>query len=72
MRGRLPNMFRQHRSDPDQTTTESLRDRLDAFASSGRAVPQRDERPVRGRLAASASLGLRSRLAQPALSTPRA
>ena len=71
MRGSVPDMFRHHRNDPDPTTADNLRDRLDAFATSGRERPARDERPVRGRLAASASLGLRSRLNQPLLSTPR-
>jgi hypothetical protein len=64
-------MFRQHRNGPDLSATDSLRHRLDAFTSSGRETPDRDERPVRGRLAASAALGLRSRLAQPALATTR-
>jgi hypothetical protein len=64
-------MFRHHRNDPDPTVTDSLRHRLDALAVSRRAVPDCDARPVRGRLAASAALGLRSRLAQPALSTTR-
>jgi hypothetical protein len=64
-------MFRQHRNEPDPTATDSLRHRLDALTASGRETPDRDGRPVRGRLAASAALDLRSRLAQPALSTTR-
>jgi hypothetical protein len=71
MRGSVPDMFRHHRNDPDSTIVDNLRDRLDALAASGREASVRDGRPVRGRLAASASLGLRSRLAQPVLSTPR-
>jgi hypothetical protein len=71
MRGSVPDMFRHHRNDPDPTVTDSLRDRLDAIAAARREEPPRDERPVRRRLAASASLGLRTRLAQPLLSTTR-
>ena len=70
MRGSVPDMFRQHRNDPDPTAMDSLRDRLDAIAVARREALA-EERPVRGRLTASASLALRSRLAQPVLSTTR-
>jgi hypothetical protein len=65
-------MFRRHRSDPDPTTLATLRTRLDSIALARSAdTAAFDPRAVRGRLAASASVGLRDRLGRPGLATPR-
>ena len=68
----LADMFRRHRSDPDPTIAATLRTRLDSIALTTRAdTAAFDPRMVRGRLAGSASVGLRDRLGRPALATPR-
>jgi hypothetical protein len=65
-------MFNRHRTDPEPTAGAPARD-----ARHGTAVLDRTEGPafdravVRARLAASASGGLRDRLARPALATQR-
>jgi hypothetical protein len=65
-------MFNRHRTDPEQTTGGLARDRRHAVAVLDRTDPRAFERAaVRARLAASASIGLRDRLARPALSTTR-
>jgi hypothetical protein len=72
MRVSLADMFRRHRSDPDPTIAATLRSRLDSIALTTRAdAPAFDPRLVRGRLAGSASAGLRDRLGRPALSSSR-
>jgi hypothetical protein len=67
-------MFRRHRSDPEPTLGGPLHDRLDSLAVSTRTERSPANRSlVRRHLATSAwaSHGLRSRLGQPTLSTPR-
>jgi len=65
-------MFRRHRTDPDPTVAAAFRSRLDSMALTARAdAAAFDQRVVRGRLAGSASVGLRDRLGRPAPSNPR-
>jgi hypothetical protein len=65
-------MFRRHRTDPDPTVAATLRSRLDSIALTTRAdTAAFDPRLVRGRLAGSASVGLRDRLGRPTLASPR-
>jgi hypothetical protein len=72
MRGTVADMFRRHRSDPDPSFMATVRTRLDSLAVTTRAdTATYDARLVRGRLAASASVGLRDRLGRPALSNQR-
>ena len=61
-------MFTRHRIHPDPTSAADFRDRLDALAAMPRVYPlPPDPRRVRGRLAVSASGGLRRRLARPSV-----
>ena len=65
-------MFNRHRTDPDSTRRAPTRDDHHALALLTRNEAQAfDRAAVRARLAASASVGLRDRLARPALSTSR-
>jgi hypothetical protein len=65
-------MFNRHRTNPEPTTRAPARDRRHSVAVLDRTdVPAFDRAAVRARLAASASVGLRDRLARPALSTSR-
>jgi hypothetical protein len=67
-------MFRRHRNVPEPIFGATLRDRLESLSVTSRTEAATvDRRLVRGRLAASASAshGLRVRLRQPILSTPR-
>ena len=68
----LPDMFNRHRTSPDPTRRAPARDERGA----GVLLDRTDARAlaasaVRARLAASASVGLRERLARPALATQR-
>ena len=68
----LADMFRRHLTDPDRTPATALRDRLDTVAVAPSAETQASNAAmVRGRLAGSATIGLRDRLARQTLSTPR-
>jgi hypothetical protein len=72
MHGTFRDMFKRHRSDPDPTVVTALRDRLDSIALTARAESAAfDTGLVRGRLAGSATVGLRDRLGRQTLSTPR-
>jgi hypothetical protein len=72
MGGSLPDMFNRHRNDPDPTVIATVRSRLESIALTTRAdTAAFDARLVRGRLAASASVGLRDRLGRAALAGPR-
>jgi hypothetical protein len=72
MQGTLPHMFKRHRSDPDPTVVPAMRDRLDSIVSTARAESAAfDAGMVRGRLAGSATVGLRDRLGRQTLSTTR-
>jgi hypothetical protein len=65
-------MFNRHRTDPIRTDRAPARDGRDAVAVLDRTEPRPfDAAAVRARLAASASVGLRDRLARPALPSPR-
>ena len=65
-------MFNRHRTDPEPTIGAPTRDRRgDVAVLDSTDAPSFDRAAVRARLAASASVGLRSRLARPALSTTR-
>jgi hypothetical protein len=65
-------MFNRHRTSPEPTTGAPARDGRHAVAVLDRTdAPAFDRAAVRARLAASASVGLRDRLARPALSTSR-
>ena len=72
MKGTLHNMFKRHRTVPEPTVVPAVRDRLDSIAWTAHAESAvLDAGLVRGRLTASASVGLRDRLNRQALSTPR-
>ena len=62
----VPDMFRRHRTDPDRDrgrVADAFHDRLAASAVTVRTAPPHvDARGLRGRLGASASVGLRDRL----------
>jgi hypothetical protein len=65
-------MFNRHRTDPEPTRRATARDDRHAVAVLDRTeTPGFDRAAVRARLAASASIGLRDRLALPALATQR-
>jgi hypothetical protein len=65
-------MFNRHRTSPDPTRRASARDERGAMALLDRTdAPALAAGAVRARLAASASVGLRDRLARPALATQR-
>jgi hypothetical protein len=65
-------MFNRHRTNPDSTRRAPARDDRLAVAVLDRTeAPAFDREAVRARLAASASGGLRDRLARPALATER-
>jgi hypothetical protein len=67
------DMFRRHRSDPDQTTIRAFRDRPETLALTARIeTKEYDPRPFRGRLAGTTMVGLRDRLGRRALAAPRA
>jgi hypothetical protein len=68
----LGDMFSRHRSHPDLTTPTPFRDRLSTVATSTRADSQTfNAAMVRGRLAGSATVGLRDRLARQPVVAPR-
>ena len=70
--GTLPDMFNRLRTDPEPTAGAPARDDRHAVAVLDRTeAPAFDRAAVRARLTASASIGLRDRLARPALSTSR-
>jgi hypothetical protein len=65
-------MFNRHRTRPEPTRRAPARDDRHAVAVLDRTKSPGFERAaVRTRLAASASVGLRDRLARPALASPR-
>jgi len=65
-------MFNRHRTRPDSTRRATARDEGGAVALLDRTEPPAlTAAAVRARLAASASVGLRDRLARPALVTQR-
>jgi hypothetical protein len=65
-------MFNRHRTHPERTAGAPARDDRHAVAVLDRTdAPAFDRTAVRARLAASATIGLRARLARPALSTTR-
>jgi len=68
----LPDMFNRHRTLPERTPGAPARDDGQVVAVHGRADGLAfDRAAVRARLVASASIGLRDRLAQPALAAQR-
>ena len=68
----LPDMFNRHRTSPDPTRRAPARDDRGAVALLDRTdAPGVAAAAVRARLTASASVGLRDRLARPALATQR-
>jgi hypothetical protein len=65
-------MFNRHRTDPEPTTGAPARDGRHAVALLARTeAPAFDRAAVLARLVASASVGLRDRLARPALASQR-
>ncbi|HEX5015256.1 MAG TPA: hypothetical protein VFV72_13980 [Candidatus Limnocylindrales bacterium] len=65
-------MFNRHRTRPEPTSRAPIRDDRRAVSVLERTeAPSFDRAAVRARLTASASIGLRDRLARPALATQR-
>jgi hypothetical protein len=65
-------MFNRHRTDPEPTAGAASRDDRHVVAVLDRTEPPAfDRAAVRARLTARSSIGLRDRLARPALSTLR-
>jgi hypothetical protein len=67
-------MFKRHQTDPDSSVPgigAMFRRRLEATQPIARSAVLIDRRPVRRRLVGSAAVGLRQRLALPALDLSR-